>query len=65
MRLNGDDSCKWRRMTPDGDGLGFQEMFNQLIDAASCHDKVTKDNAPRPGRQVPNCHQQERFQGFQ
>jgi hypothetical protein len=30
-------ACK---MTPDGDGLGFQEIFNQLMDAATCHDKV-------------------------
>ena len=33
-----------RKMTPDGDGLGFQEMFNQLMDAATQHDKITKDN---------------------
>jgi hypothetical protein len=33
-----------QKMTTDGDGLGFQEMFNQLMDAATCHDKVRKDN---------------------
>ena len=34
-------ACK---MTPDGNGLGFQEMFNQLMDAATRHDKITKNN---------------------
>jgi hypothetical protein len=41
-----------RKMTPDGDGLGFQEMFNQLMDAATCHDKVTKDNVANQQRRV-------------
>ncbi len=41
-----------RKMTPDGDGLGFQEMFNQLMDAATCHDKVTKDNVANQQRRI-------------
>ena len=39
-------------MTPDGDGLGFQEMFNQLMDAATRHDKVTKDIVANQQRRV-------------
>ncbi len=41
-----------RKMTPDGNGLGFQEMFNQLMDASTCHDKVTKDNVANQQRHV-------------
>jgi hypothetical protein len=32
-------------MNPNGNGLGFREMFNQLLNAATCHDKVAKDTA--------------------
>jgi hypothetical protein len=59
-----------RKMTPDGDGLGFQEMFNQLMDAATCHDKVTKDNLANQQRRIQEGKFQtvtnkKRFQGFQ
>ncbi len=47
-----------RKMTPDGDGLGFLEMFNQLMDAATRHDKVTKDNVANQQR----CIQEGKFQ---
>ena len=41
-----------RKMTPDGGGLGFAEMFNQLMDAATRHDKVTMDNVANQQRRV-------------
>ncbi len=41
-----------RKMTPDDDGLGFQEMFNQLMDAATRHDKVTMDNVANQQRRI-------------
>ena len=41
-----------RKMNPDGSGLGFREMFNQLLDAATRHDKVAKDTAATQQRKV-------------
>jgi hypothetical protein len=35
-----------RKMTPDGDGLGFQEMFNQLMDAATRHERLPRIMLP-------------------
>jgi hypothetical protein len=42
-------ACK---TTPDGNGLGFQEMFNEMMDASTCHDKVTKENVANQQRHV-------------
>jgi hypothetical protein len=41
-----------RKMNPDSDGLGFREMFNQLLDAATRHDKVAKDTAANQQRKI-------------
>jgi hypothetical protein len=41
-----------RKLNPDGDGLGFCEMFNQLLDAATRHDKFAKDTAANQQRKV-------------
>jgi len=41
-----------RKINPDSGGLGFREMFNQLLDAATCHDKVAKDDAANQQRKV-------------
>jgi hypothetical protein len=41
-----------RKLNPDVDGLGFREMFNQLLDAATRHDKFAKDTAANQQRKV-------------